>query len=134
MSNCIFCKISNHEIGSQTLYEDETCIVILDLSQASHGHSLVISKKHYPSILEADPQDVAHMFTVAKKMAETICLNLHANGVNILTNAKEAAGQTVDHFHIHIIPRYDQNDGFNPIFTNNEGKEDLATIKAEILK
>ena len=133
MSNCIFCKITNHEIGSQTLYEDDTCMVILDLSQSTRGHSLVISKQHYSSILEVDDQTLSHMMIVAKKMANQIKTSLNANGVNILTNAGETAGQTVMHFHIHIIPRYDDQDGFDPVFTNHEGEYDLATIKQEII-
>lgn len=132
MADCIFCRIANHQINSQVLYEDEKCMVILDLSQATKGHSLVISKKHYSSVLEADPKDVAYMMGIAQKMANQIKEKLNAKGINILTNAGEAAGQTVSHFHIHIIPRYDENDGFDPVFSSHENEYDLAEIKNSI--
>lgn len=134
MSNCIFCMINDRQINSTILYEDEICMAILDLSQATRGHTLVISKVHYDSILEADDEVVQHMILVAKTLANKIKVKLNAQGINILTNAKEAAGQTISHLHFHIIPRYDQNDGFNPIFTDQQGKWDLETIKNEILK
>lgn len=134
MSNCIFCMIKDHQINSTILYEDEICMAILDLSQATRGHTLVISKVHYDSILEADDEVIQHMILVAKTLANKIKVKLNAQGINILTNAKEAAGQTISHLHFHIIPRYDQNDGFNPIFTDQQGKWDLETIKNEILK
>lgn len=132
MSECIFCKIANHEINSYTVYEDEVCIAFLDLSQATYGHTLVVSKEHATNILEVSDQTLAHMSTVVKQLANTIKEKLGAKGVNILTNANKEAGQTVMHFHIHIIPRYDENDGFDPVFTNNEGKFDLEEIKQKI--
>ena len=111
MSDCIFCMIKDHQINSTVLYEDDICMAILDLSQATRGHALVISKVHYDSVLEADDEALAHMIVAAKRLANQIKKNLNAQGINILTNAKEAAGQTVSHLHFHIIPRYDQHDG-----------------------
>lgn len=134
MPDCIFCMIKDHQIPSTIIYEDDVCIAFLDLSQATRGHTLVISKTHYDSFLEADDQDLQHIITITKKLANQIKENLNANGINILTNAKEAAGQTVHHLHFHIIPRYDETDGFEPTFTNNQGKWDLEDIKQEIIK
>ena len=134
MSDCIFCMIKDHQINSTVLYEDDICIAILDLSQATRGHTLVISKVHYDSVLEADNDALAHIIVVAKTLANQIKENLNARGINILTNAKEAAGQTVNHLHLHIIPRYDQHDGFDPKFTDHQGQWDLEEIKNEILK
>lgn len=134
MSNCIFCMIANHEIESSILYEDELCLVILDLSQATYGHSLVMSKQHFNNLLETEDEVVQHMFLVAKKLAIQIKTKLNAAGINILTNAGKEAGQTVEHVHIHIIPRYDDNDGFHPIFENHQGEYDLEELKNKIVK
>lgn len=127
--SCIFCMIADGEIPSKKLYEDDKCLVILDLSQTTRGHSLVICKDHYPSILEVDEDILAHMIKVTKSMSNKIKETLNASGINILSNAKVAAGQTVDHFHIHIIPRYDKTDGIEINFTNNQDQFDLDEIK-----
>lgn len=97
MDNCIFCKIAAKEIPGKVVYEDDTCIAFLDLSQTTNGHTLVIPKEHYDSFLEADPEVMAHCMKVAQKLANKIVENMHAKGCNILTNAKEVAGQTVHH-------------------------------------
>ncbi len=120
MSNCLFCKIARHEIESNILYEDETCIAFLDISQATYGHTLVISKQHYTNILDVDKQTLTSMMEVVQKLAKYIQVQLDAKGVNILTNANKSAGQTVMHFHIHIIPRYNDDDGFNTTFTTHQ--------------
>lgn len=133
MSNCIFCKIAQHEINSYTLYEDDKCIAILDLSQATYGHTLVISKEHAKNILEVSDETLMQMSKVVKNLSLQIKEKLNAAGINVLTNANEAAGQTVMHFHIHIIPRYDEHDGFKPQLANNEGKYDLEKIKQQIM-
>ena len=112
MDNCIFCKIANHDIPGKIIYEDDVCMAFLDLSQTTDGHTLVIPKKHYAHILEVDQQTLAHMMDIVQKVALQIQSTLHAKGFNIITNMNEVAGQTVHHFHIHIIPSYDQHDGF----------------------
>lgn len=110
MSDCIFCKISKGEIPSNTVYEDNDFRVILDLSPANEGHCLVIPKKHARNILELDGETVSKAFSLAKKIAEALIQAVGCDGVNVLQNNGEAAGQTVDHFHIHVIPRT-KNDG-----------------------
>ena len=110
MENCIFCKIVQKDIPGKIIYEDDVCLAFLDLSQTTDGHTLVIPKKHYKNILEVNDETLTHLIVVTKKLANKIVKNLNANGVNILTNANEIAGQTVMHFHIHIIPRYNQDD------------------------
>lgn len=132
MSNCIFCKIANHEINSYTIYEDDVCIAFLDLSQATLGHTLVVCKEHATNILDVKEETLSHMSIVVKNLANTIKEKLNAKGVNVLTNANEEAGQTVMHFHIHIIPRYDENDGFDPKFVNHEDQYNLEEIKQKI--
>lgn len=128
MENCIFCKIGNHDIPSSTVYEDDTCIAFLDLSQTTYGHTLVVCKEHYTNLLECDDEVLSHMIKVAKQIAKKMMTNLNAKGVNILSNANEAAGQTVMHFHIHLIPRYDENDGFDAKFESHQGQYDLNEI------
>lgn len=132
MENCIFCKIAEKEIPGKIVYEDDICLAFLDLSQTTDGHTLVIPKNHYKNFLEVDDETLTHMMKITKKLASKIINNLHANGVNILTNTNEAAGQTVKHFHIHIIPRYDQNDKFDITFTDRNNVVDLNEILNKI--
>lgn len=134
MENCIFCKIAKKEIPGKIIYEDDICLAFLDLSQTTNGHTLVIPKTHYKNILEVDDDILAHMLKITKKLANTIVTNLDAKGVNILTNANEIAGQTVMHFHIHIIPRYDQTDKIEINFTDRNKDVDLDDILAKIVK
>jgi len=134
MENCIFCKIAKKEIPGKIIYEDEICLAFLDLSQTTNGHTLVIPKTHYKNILEVEDEILAHMIKVTKKLAKKIVTNLNAKGVNILTNANEVAGQTVMHFHIHIIPRYDQTDKIEINFTDRSKDINLDDILNEISK
>lgn len=104
--DCIFCKIANGEISSATLYEDEDFRVILDLGPASKGHALILPKMHAANIYEMPEELVGKAFMLAKKMAGILTEGLKCDGFNILQNNGETAGQTVFHFHIHLIPRY----------------------------
>ncbi len=104
--NCIFCKIIAGEIPSNTIYEDEMFCVILDASPASKGHALILPKEHYANLYEIDEEVVGAAMKLAKKMAVHMTEVLKCDGFNILQNNGEIAGQTVFHFHIHLIPRY----------------------------
>ncbi len=104
--NCIFCKIANGEIPSTTLYEDETFRVIFDLSPATPGHVLILPKEHYEDLTVLDPQIAAKVLPLAGRIGKAMKESLKAEGFNIVQNNGEAAGQTVHHFHTHIIPRY----------------------------
>ena len=104
---CIFCKIANGEIPSATLYEDEDFRVILDLGPATKGHALILPKNHFANLFEI-PEDMdAKAFILAKKIAKKMKDVFGCDGVNIVQNNGVAAGQTVFHFHIHLIPRYE---------------------------
>ncbi len=105
-SNCIFCKIANGEIPSKTVYEDEKFRVILDISPASKGHAIILVKNHAADIFELPEEDAAAIYVVAKKVATAMKKVLKCDGVNILQNNGEVAGQTVFHLHMHVIPRY----------------------------
>ena len=104
--NCIFCKIANGEIPSATLYEDENFRVILDLGPASKGHALILPKAHAANIYEISDEMAAKAMILAKKMATKLTDALKCDGFNIVQNNGEPAGQTVFHFHMHLIPRY----------------------------
>ena len=107
MSDCIFCKIANGEIPSATLYEDEDFRVILDLGPASKGHALILPKAHAADIYEISDDMAAKAMILAKKMATKMTEALKCDGFNIVQNNGEPAGQTVFHFHMHLIPRYE---------------------------
>ena len=106
MENCIFCKIANGEIPAATLYEDENFRVILDLGPASKGHALILPKSHAANIYELSDEMAAKAMILAKKMATAMTEALKCDGFNIVQNNGECAGQTVFHFHMHLIPRY----------------------------
>lgn len=108
--NCIFCKLANGEIPTATLYEDEDFRVILDASPASKGHALIIPKEHYASLYELSDELAAKTLVLAKKMITKLTDILGCDGYNIVQNNGEAAGQTVFHFHLHMIPRF-KDDG-----------------------
>lgn len=134
MDNCIFCKIANKEIPGKIIYEDDICVAFLDLSQTTNGHTLIIPKKHFKNFLEVDNDTLAHMIKVTKDIANKIVTKLNANGVNILTNANEVAGQTVMHFHLHIIPRYDNNDQIEINFSDRSNEVNLDSLFNQIME
>lgn len=105
--NCIFCKIANGEIPSVTLYEDEDFRVILDLGPASKGHALILPKEHAANLYELPDELASKAMIVAKKVGTVLAKGLKCDGLNVVQNNGEAAGQTVFHFHMHLIPRYE---------------------------
>ena len=127
---CVFCKIINKEIPSSIVYEDADVLAILDLAQTTLGHTLVMPKKHYANILEIPDDELVHLMSIVKMLAKRISDKLGAKGFNLLVNTNEVAGQTVMHLHVHIIPRYDENDTIKIEFTEN--KLDLNEIANKI--
>ena len=107
MENCIFCKIANGEIPSAALYEDEEFRVILDLNPATKGHALILPKTHAANIYELPDELAGKAMILARHMATKMTERLHCDGFNIVQNNGELAGQTVFHFHMHLIPRYE---------------------------
>lgn len=133
MEKDIFCKIVDGEIPCYKVYEDDDVLAFLDISQVTKGHTLVISKKHYDNFL-ATPKDIMHrVMDVAQMIGQIQIKMLGAVGVNILTNCYEGSGQTVMHFHVHVIPRYDVGDGFILEMKNNAEGLNLPAI-AEMVK
>ena len=132
--NCIFCKIANGEIPSKTLYEDEEFRVILDLGPAAKGHALILPKEHYADLFALPEETASHAMMLAKKMATRMKEKLQCDGFNLMQNNGETAGQTVFHFHMHLIPRYkddQQTIGWNP---GKPSQEELEKIKKQIVE
>lgn len=136
MDNCIFCKIAAGEIPSATLYEDEDFRVILDLGPASKGHALILLKEHYANIYEIPDELAGKVMKLAKKMASAMTKALGCDGFNLVQNNGEAAGQTVFHFHMHLIPRYkDDNVGLTWVpgkLMDDVRDEIVEKVKAEL--
>ena len=133
--DCIFCKIANGEIGSDTVYEDDMFRAILDLSPASKGHILILPKEHYDDLFELSDECGERLMAAAKKVALAAKNALHADGINLVQNNGEAAGQTVRHFHMHIIPRYESDDKTMVAWTPHDSDpEEQKQIASAILK
>lgn len=134
MDDCIFCKIANGQIPSKTLYEDESFRVILDLGPATRGHALILPKEHAANLYELPDDTAGAVMRLAKKMACTMRDKLHCDGLNLMQNNGETAGQTVGHFHLHVIPRY-LNDGQTINFVHGEpSQEELEAVRREIVE
>ena len=131
--DCIFCKIGNGDIPSSTIYEDELFKVILDLSPATKGHALILPKNHFDDLLTVDEETGSKALLLASKVAAAMKKALGCVGVNILQNNGEAAGQTVFHLHIHIIPRY-ENDGVSIEWNHGAPSQDELLAIAESVK
>lgn len=107
--NCIFCKLANGDIPTNTVYEDDYLRAIMDASPANKGHVIILPKAHAANIFEFEEAYIKKAFVLAKKIAIALKKLLNCDGVNILQNNGEAAGQTVFHFHVHVIPRYSKD-------------------------
>ena len=126
---CIFCKIANGEIPSKTLYEDDKYRVILDLGPATKGHALILPKDHYANLYELPEDAASEVMKLAKKMAAQMTDKLGCDGFNLVQNNGEVAGQTVFHFHMHLIPRYKddgQKIGWKPGEPSQEALEAIS--------
>lgn len=132
-SNCIFCKIIAGEIPCAKVYEDDHVFAFLDLSQVTKGHTLVIPKVHKENLFELTPEIASNLFKAVPQIASGVKEAFQAKGLNMLNNNGEIAGQTVFHYHMHLIPRYDETDGFDAIWKPNEvSPEQLSTISSTI--
>ncbi|MDO4553958.1 MAG: HIT family protein [Lachnospiraceae bacterium] len=107
--DCIFCKIAGGEIPSAVIYEDEDFRVILDVAPAAKGHALILPKNHYKDLWELGEKESAAIMALAAKVTKAQKEALHCDGINVLQNNGTAAGQSVFHFHMHLIPRYEED-------------------------
>lgn len=131
-NNCIFCKIIKGDIPSRKVYEDDRFVAILDVAPASKGHTIILPKNHVANIFELSEEDAKEILIVAKKVAKLLNDAFSPAGMNILQNNGEAAGQTVFHFHVHVIPRY-ENDTVK-IGWEEHDDYDLDQVMADIEK
>ena len=131
--SCIFCKIIAGEIPSSKIYEDEEFQVMLDVSPATKGHALILPKKHYANLYDLPEEYAGDAMKLAKKMVTKITDKLGCEGFNLVQNNGDLAGQTVFHFHLHMIPRYQadrQTIGWKP---QEVSQEELEEIKNQII-
>ena len=129
--NCIFCKIAAGEIPSATLYEDEDFRVILDVNPAAKGHALILPKDHYANLFEIPEDVLGRAAAVAKKIGEKLYKGLGADGLNLVQNNGESAGQTVFHFHLHLIPRRKGDSvrvGWKPGTLTDQDKNEILAL------
>lgn len=135
MSDCIFCKIAQGEIPSAKVFENEHVIAFLDISQVTKGHTLVIPKVHKENLFELTPEIAKNIFAAVPEIANALKIVYNPIGLNMVNNNGEAAGQTVFHYHVHLIPRYGKGDGFGAVWKNNQSDysfEDLHKMAAAI--
>ncbi|MED4053139.1 HIT family protein [Niallia taxi] len=135
MSDCIFCKIVAGEIPAKKVFENEHVVAFLDISQVTKGHTLVIPKTHVKDIYELTPEIAKNLFEVVPSIANGIEEAFEPVGLNILNNNGEKAGQSVFHYHMHLIPRYGKGDGFGAVWKTNfdaYSDEQLIQIAADI--
>ena len=132
MEDCIFCKIAAGEIPSATLYEDEDFRAILDLGPARRGHTLLLPKRHYADLFEMPDELVSKAVLTAKKVAAALEKGLASDGVQLVQNNGEAAGQTVFHYHMHLIPAW-KKDGPGAVWIPGSlSDEDRDSIVAAV--
>jgi histidine triad (HIT) family protein len=137
MSDCIFCKIVNGEIPSAKVFENEHVFAFLDISQVTKGHTIVIPKIHKKDVFELTPEIAQNLFASVPAIANAIKKEFNPIGLNLLNNNGELAGQSVFHFHMHILPRYGQGDGFGAVWKTHDSEYtfgDLQEISSSISK
>ena len=133
VSDCIFCKIVAGEIPASKVYEDDHFLAFLDISQVTPGHTLVIPKKHARNLLETTPDETAALFNIVSRVTKKVESATQPQGMNIISNMEEIAGQSVFHTHVHILPRYSQEDDLKIDFIAHEPDFDrLAQLAKEI--
>lgn len=129
---CIFCKIANGEIPSKTIYEDEDFRAILDLGPATKGHALILPKEHFKDLFELPEEAASKVIVLAKRLAAQMKDKLECDGFNIMQNNGEVAGQTIFHFHMHLIPRYKEDHQKIEWDKSEPSQEELETVKKQI--
>lgn len=129
MSECIFCKIIDGSIPSAKIYEDEHVYAFMDIMPLTKGHTLIIPKNHKENVYDLSEEEASNLFKVVPKIASVLKESFGPVGMNLLNNNGAPAGQSVFHFHLHFIPRYDQTDGFRPTWITKE-----KTLTPEIIQ
>lgn len=131
--SCIFCKLANGDIPTKTIYENDIFRVILDAGPATRGHALILPKDHYENIYDIPAEVAGAAMILAKQLASKMTEALHCDGFNLVQNNGEVAGQTVFHFHLHLIPRYKEDPNntmiaWTPQTAEDKDMEELQTL------
>lgn len=137
MSDCIFCKIVKGEIPAAKVFENEDVVAFLDISQVTKGHTLIIPKIHKENVYELTEEIASSLFKVVPAIANGIKKAYNPIGLNMVNNNGELAGQSVFHYHLHLLPRFGEGDGFGAVWKTHNSDytpEDLQNIAAEIAK
>ena len=134
MATCIFCRIANGEIPSQTVYEDEDFRVFMDVNPASPGHMLIVPKAHYENLYELPEELAAKAMVLAKRMAQAAKEAYHPEGLNVVQNNGEVAGQSVMHYHLHVVPRYKGIGQFNAWEGQSTDPKEIETMADKLKK
>lgn len=129
MSDCIFCKIVNGDIPAAKVFENEHVIAFLDISQVTKGHTLVIPKVHKENLYELTPDIASKLYEVVPAIANALKTEFNPIGLNSINNNGEHAGQSVFHFHLHLIPRYGKGDGFGAVWKSNQHQYSGQNLK-----
>jgi histidine triad (HIT) family protein len=130
--DCIFCRIVAGELPSEIVQEDEHTIAFMDINPWTRGHALVIPRRHTRNLYEVGEDDLAHAGTAAKRLAERMRDRLRCDGVNLLNACEPAAWQTVFHFHVHVIPRYDDDGLRPPVHPRQADAAELSQLGQEL--
>lgn len=133
MDKCIFCKIASNEIKSYKVYEDDYVIAFLDLNPASRGHTLVVTKEHFDNFTTVPKDILNHTMNVAQLIAQAAITKLGAKGINIITNVGKASSQSIMHFHVHVIPRY-EDDGLSLTFPPKQIEDKELLLISDSIK
>jgi histidine triad (HIT) family protein len=130
--DCIFCKIIAGELPSQTIYEDELTVAFMDISPATRGHLLVVPRRHARDLLEISPEDLAATTATVQRIAKRVSERLNPAGINLLNSCGAAAWQTVFHFHVHVIPRYEDDPLRLPWVPSGGDPAEIETVAGEL--
>lgn len=131
--DCIFCRIISGDIQGQIIEQDERTVAFMDINPATRGHALVVPRRHVRDLIEIEPSELEATILAAKRLAAKMPDRLGADGVNLLNSCGRAAWQTVFHFHIHVIPRY-QGDPLLLPWTPREGDPEEIAQAAQALR
>lgn len=127
--DCLFCKIIDGEVPSAKVYEDEHVYAFIDIGQVTEGHTLVIPKQHAKDIYDLSSETAKELFSRIPKLAQAVKDAYHPVGLNIVNNNGEFAGQTIYHVHLHLIPRYDNEDGFDAKWVNRSDQYEMTDLE-----
>ena len=130
--DCIFCKIVAGDLPAERVAEDEHTVAFMDINPWTRGHALVIPREHSRNLYEISDDDLASTLSAARRLAVRMRDRLDADGVNLLNSCEPAAWQTVFHFHVHVIPRFDDDPLRLPGQPRNPGEGELAEVAAEL--